>query len=1018
MFALLRSRMAQLAILYALFAVPALAQTPSWSLLVQQPVDASTQVVDSSLLPQAHSDIVPDHSGANPAFLPIHTRSAVTLEWEARLDGHGNNDYATGIALGPDGSIYVTGWSIVVSGNNQYVTARYTPDGEELWRATYDEPAGMWDESYAIAVDADGNAFVTGRAFGAGGFRTVTVKYSPDGEELWANRSTIAGYSKGIDVDSEGNAYVAGIRFVNVEQWDFVLTKYTPDGEEAWVETIPAPGADPNNGIPIVVGDDDTIYIGGAIHSADTGNAGVDYYVLRYDPDGNQLWNHRYAVPAGVTWYAVMTVDSAGNAYIGGGSNDRRFIKITAEGDFAWDAFIGGEGGAVAALATDADGNVFVGGVTGCGSGIGCFSVTKYDGEGNVLWEQGYPGYGNLVNIVTALAVDDAGHVYATGRSEQAVGIATDYVTAKYHADGGELWLQRYVGGEFVSSAAIGVVVDSEQEAAYVTGFSISDILTLKYVSGEGTLTITPGEVDFGTLFLGESADAEVQLHNSTMANVSVDIGLSNEAVGITAVPSGTLVLAPGEAITITLTFEPVDAGTVLTVLQVTGDSGLTLEVFITGNALVPPTASVSPDKIFFTLDPVSNPVESQTATLSNTAVAGAADLDFQVTYSSARVVEKGTGYVGDLTLRHTSGLQGMNGVPEVRSYTQLSGSGISHQRGNQVIITHSASMEPEPEFSVACGVQGSHTVQNSFWRVFELGQFPQIAGAFTVTSVDIGVEMVSDAFEASLVLYRLNGPLSPDNLVQVSETFFILEPGGPYVISVDVESVEFNNTEVLVVEWHIPNGEEVFANVYPGSNPYGQTSPTYFSTDGCDIDGIVDMAELGFPDQHWVLGVNGETGVGVLTITPEQGNIAAGGSTDLTITADASTLDDGHYPLVVSIWTNDPQHPVLTIEVDLVVGTVSNDGDGMPLTFDLQPNYPNPFTEVTTIAFEIPRTEHVTIEVIDLTGRRVAVLVDEQLEAARHEITWNANGLASGIYLYRMQAGSFTKTLRTTLVR
>ena len=97
---------------------------------------------------------------------------------------------------------------------------------------------------------------------------------------------------------------------------------------------------------------------------------------------------------------------------------------------------------------------------------------------------------------------------------------------------------------------------------------------------------------------------------------------------------------------------------------------------------------------------------------------------------------------------------------------------------------------------------------------------------------------------------------------------------------------------------------------------------------------------------------------------------------------------------------------------------TVSTEDDGAPLTFDLKRNYPNPFSGQTTIAFEIPQAEHVLIEVIDVAGRRVAVLVDEQLDAARHEVQWNANGLASGVYLYRMRAGSFTKTLRTTIVR
>ena len=57
-------------------------------------------------------------------------------------------------------------------------------------------------------------------------------------------------------------------------------------------------------------------------------------------------------------------------------------------------------------------------------------------------------------------------------------------------------------------------------------------------------------------------------------------------------------------------------------------------------------------------------------------------------------------------------------------------------------------------------------------------------------------------------------------------------------------------------------------------------------------------------------------------------------------------------------------------------------------------------------------------IEVLDLTGRRVAVLVDEHMSGGAYEVRWNAADLASGTYLYRMQAGSFTQTLRATVVR
>lgn len=87
-----------------------------------------------------------------------------------------------------------------------------------------------------------------------------------------------------------------------------------------------------------------------------------------------------------------------------------------------------------------------------------------------------------------------------------------------------------------------------------------------------------------------------------------------------------------------------------------------------------------------------------------------------------------------------------------------------------------------------------------------------------------------------------------------------------------------------------------------------------------------------------------------------------------------------------------------------------------------LDKTYPNPFTDAATIDFQLEKPMHVRMEVYDLLGRRVAVLVDGQKSAGPHTITWRAQGggsrLASGVYFLRMRAGDFTATRKMTLIR
>lgn len=89
-----------------------------------------------------------------------------------------------------------------------------------------------------------------------------------------------------------------------------------------------------------------------------------------------------------------------------------------------------------------------------------------------------------------------------------------------------------------------------------------------------------------------------------------------------------------------------------------------------------------------------------------------------------------------------------------------------------------------------------------------------------------------------------------------------------------------------------------------------------------------------------------------------------------------------------------------------------------LPEAFALSTNYPNPFASATTFQFALPQPAAVTLKVYSVLGKEVATLVQDALPAGTYQTRWNAPGLSSGTYLYRLQAGTFTQTRTLTVVR
>jgi S-formylglutathione hydrolase FrmB len=116
-----------------------------------------------------------------------------------------------------------------------------------------------------------------------------------------------------------------------------------------------------------------------------------------------------------------------------------------------------------------------------------------------------------------------------------------------------------------------------------------------------------------------------------------------------------------------------------------------------------------------------------------------------------------------------------------------------------------------------------------------------------------------------------------------------------------------------------------------------------------------------------------------------------------------------------------DQRFPIALCFLDSVMNKLTNievNNNSHIRTHSLYQNYPNPFNPSTTIEFDLSKTSKVTLKVFNILGEEVATLVAERLSSGTYSYEWDASSLASGVYLYRLQAGEYVETRKKVLMR
>ena len=357
-----------------------------------------------------------------------------------------------------------------------------TPDGDvyEAWVARYNGTGNGYDEGKAVGVDNSGNVYVAGSTFGLGTINDyATIKYNSAGEQQW-----IALYNEfahpdeqlnAMTIDASGNVYVTGGSGLYNVPYVCTTIKYNSAGDQQWIARYNAPiGA---SGDAIAVDNSGNVYV--AVAASNEFNT-LFCATIKYNAAGDQQWIAEYHGGSGADEPAAIVVDKAGNVYVTGTTqicqgSDYLTLKYNSAGQEQWVARYYGPQeplDAAKAIAVDNSGNVYV-----TGRSFNDYATIKYNATGQQQWAaREVDGEGN------AIALDGAGNVYVTGRK------AADYGTIKYNAVGQQQWVARYNGPPGNGSDVATAIVLDDMSNVYVTGrsertgpFSDSDYATVKY---------------------------------------------------------------------------------------------------------------------------------------------------------------------------------------------------------------------------------------------------------------------------------------------------------------------------------------------------------------------------------------------------------------------------------------------------------------------------------------------------------------------------------------------------------
>jgi hypothetical protein len=358
------------------------------------------------------------------------------LLWTNRFSySPSGNNAPHGLAIAPDSNVIVAAACTGTDGFYDYVTIKYSNAGVPLWTNTYNGPGNSDDMLMGLVVDSKGNVFVTGSSTAYDNYPYnlpvnsdyATIVYTSAGVPMWTNRYNGFGnsfdYAAAIAVDTNGNAFVTGSVSNLDATYDYVTLKYSLGGMALWTNHY---NAGTNSPAPKAIATDNNgnVFVTGTTASTTY----FDYVTLKYSGAGLTLWTNSYTGPGnGVDEPEAIAVDSQGSVFVAGYSAGVSIyanfatIKYSNGGVPLWTNRWSGttnNESVATSLALDGSGNVAVTGFFYAGSTTADdIATVAYSNTGVALSTNEYASVGNFDDQANAVTFDRVGNFFVAGSS-------------------------------------------------------------------------------------------------------------------------------------------------------------------------------------------------------------------------------------------------------------------------------------------------------------------------------------------------------------------------------------------------------------------------------------------------------------------------------------------------------------------------------------------------------------------------------------------------------------------------